>query len=196
MSVEVHHCCTFTTGSDDTTITCHTLLAERRLLFAGMADGSIAVWRRRQHEAMSDSRPHILKGHTGHVRSMLLVQQSGLGQEGYLLFSCSADRTIRVWDPAVRDLSKACVQTLQGHGGTVTSLAYCEGVLVSSSTDSTIRAWKVDEGRDLLLYPWFSPHLTLSDINCWVNALALQASRRRRAWSGGLHVVAREPALT
>ena len=106
--------------------------------------------------------------------SMLLVQQAGLGQEGYLLFSCSADRTIRVWDPAVRDHSKACVQTLQGHGGTVTSLAYCEGVLVSSSTDSTIRAWKVDDGRDLLLYPWFSPHLTLSDINCWVNALALQ----------------------
>jgi hypothetical protein len=108
------------------------------------------------------------------------VQQSGLGQEGYLLFSCSADRTIRVWDPAVRDLSKACVQTLQGHGGTVTSLAYCEGILVSSSTDNTIRAWKVDEGRDLLLYPWFSPHLTLSDIGCWVNALALQVRRAPR----------------
>ena len=170
-------------------ITCHQLLAERRLLFAGLANGSIAMWRRRQHETSghSDGRPQVLKGHSGLVRSMLAVQHSGLGQEGFLLFSSSADRTIRVWDPAVRDLAKACVQTIRGHGGTVTGLAYCDGVLISSSTDCTIRVWKADDGRQLLLYPWFSPHLTLTDISCWVNCLALQMGEGSALYAGDEH---------
>jgi len=66
------------------------------------------------------------------------------------------------------------VQTLRSHGGTVTGMVYANGVLLSSSTDCTIRVWKADEGRELLLYPWFSMQQVLSDIECWVNAIALQ----------------------
>ena len=124
-------------------ITCHQMLFERRLLFVGLATGQIIAFRRRVDSLgveQIDSKPLLLEGHSGLVRCMLLVRQEGLGQEGYLLFSGGADRTVRVWDPsASRDGAKPCVQTLRGHGGTVSSLAFCDGVLVSTSTDHTIQ---------------------------------------------------------
>lgn len=163
------------TGGSRQPITCEELLWEQRMVFAGLADGNIACWRRRNDAPQGnvDSKPMILPGHTGLVRCLLVARQDGLGSEGCLLFSGSADRTVRVWDPLVRDSSKALVQTLRGHGGTVTCLAYSSGVLITSSTDKTIRVWKADEGRELLLYPWFSPHQVISDLDGWVNALAL-----------------------
>ena len=121
-----------------------------------------------------DSRPQLFTGHTGAVSCLILAEQEGLGLEGHLLLSGGADRTIRVWDPAIKDPSKACVQTLRGHGGTVSSLAFCNGVLVSTSTDHTIQVWKPDEGRELLLYPWFSPHQRLANLDCWATDLALR----------------------
>lgn len=157
---------------------------EQRMLFASLSDGTIAIWHRRTAEASharseSKQQPKLLEGHIGRVPCMLLARQEDLGQEGYLLLSGGADRTIRLWDPSVRDLKKACVQTLRGHGGSVTSLAYARGMLISSSTDTTIKLWKADEGRELLLYPWFSLMQTLNDLGCWVNDMALQLGEGR-----------------
>ena len=153
------------------------MLFEHRLLFVGLNTGQIMAFRRRvdsQGVEQIDSKPLILEGHSGLVRCLLLVRQEGLGQDGYLLFSGGADRTVRVWDPsASKDGSNPCVQTLRGHGGTVTSLAYCEGVLVTASTDCSIKVWKQDEGRELLLYPWFSPQQTIGQLECWVNDIAM-----------------------
>lgn len=131
-------------SSSEQGISCHQLHASKRTLFAALTDGRIAVWRRRADVAQGhvDSRPQLLAGHTGAVTCLLLAEQEGLGLEGHLLLSGGADRTIRVWDPAIKDASKACVQTLRGHGGTVSSLAYCDGVLVSTSTDRTIQVRK------------------------------------------------------
>ena len=131
--------------SEQGIITCHQLHVTKRVLFAALSDGRIAVWRRRMDVAQGhvDSRPQLLTGHMGAVSCLLLAEQEGLGLEGHLLLSGGADRTIRVWDPAIKDLDrdpgKACVQTLRGHGGTVSSLAFCDGVLVSTSTDHTIQ---------------------------------------------------------
>ena len=33
-------------------------------------------------------------------------------------------------------------QTLVGHGGTITAVGYVKGMLVSSSTDCTVRIWR------------------------------------------------------
>ena len=168
-------------------ITCHQTLFEKRLLFIGLANGNIVVFRRRvdsQGVEQIDQKPITLESHSGMVRCMLLVQREGIGQEGYLLFSGGADRTICVWDPAAgKDGSKQLVQTLRGHGGTVTSLAYCDGILVSASTDQSIKIWRQDEGRELLLYPWFSPQQSLGDLDCWANDIALTVGE-----SGGLYV--------
>ena len=83
------------------------------------------------------------------------------------------------------------MQTLRGHGGTVTSLAYCEGVLVTCSTDCTIKVWKQDEGRELLLYPWFSPAQSVGNLECWVNDLALTMGE-----TGALYVGDEQGALS
>lgn len=51
-----------------------------------------------------------------------------------------------------------CVQTLTGHGGSVTAVTVSAGLIVSCSVDGTVRVWAVSEGRRLLLYPWFACH--------------------------------------
>ena len=168
-------------------ITCHQLNFRQRLLFVGTSAGALVAFRRKtdsQGVEQIDSKPTVLEGHTGTIRCLLLVQAEGLGQDGYLLFSGGADRTVRVWDPSAGK-AKACVQVLRGHGGTVTSLAYCEGVLVTASTDCTIRVWRQDEGRELLLYPWLSPQHTLTDLGqCWVSDLALMVGEAGALYAG------------
>lgn len=173
-------------------ITCHEMLFEKRLLFMGLSTGNIVIFRRRidsQGVEHIDQKPVTLEGHTGVVRCMLLVRGAHLGQEGYLLFSGGADRTVRMWDPSAgpKNGTKQLVQTLRGHGGTVTSIAYCEGVLVTASTDMSIKIWRQDDGRELLLYPWFSPHQSLGDLDCWVNDIALTVGEAGALYVGDEH---------
>ena len=195
MAVELLHTEAYQPSAGADIIRCK-MLFEQRTLFASLSDGTIAIWHRRTAEAShgrSDSKqqPKLLEGHSGTVHCMLLARQEGLGQEDYLLLSGGADRTVRVWDPSVRDLKKTCVQTLRGHGGSVTSVAYAQGVLISSSTDTTIKLWKADEGRELLLYPWFSLLQTLDDLGCWVSDMALQLGE-----GGALYVADEQGTLS
>jgi WD40 repeat protein len=73
----------------------------------------------------------------------------------------------------VRDSKKACVQTLRGHDGSVNGLAVHQRLLLSCSTDRTIKVWHMDEGRELLLYPWYTLHETVHDSDSWLNAISL-----------------------
>ena len=181
----------FKTSSDaGPSVSCHRYQPERRTLIAGLADGHLAYWTRRKDggsQGSSDAKPSLLHAHAGGVRCVLLVESEGLGLEGCLLFTGGADRTIRVWDPTLRDAKKACVQTLRAHGGTVAALAYCEGLLVSASTDKTIKVWRVDEGRELMLYPWLSLRQTLADLDGWANALALHLGESSALYVGDEH---------
>ena len=181
----------FKTASDaGPSVACHRYQPERRTLIAGLADGHLAYWTRRKDggsQGSSDAKPFLLHAHAGGVRCVLLVESEGLGLEGCLLFTGGADRTIRVWDPTLRDAKKACVQTLRAHGGTVAALAYCEGLLVSASTDKTIKVWRVDEGRELMLYPWLSLRQTLADLDGWANALALHLGESSALYVGDEH---------
>ena len=181
----------FKTSSDaGPSVSCHRYQPERRTLIAGLADGHLAYWTRRKDggsQGSSDAKPFLLHAHAGGVRCVLLVESEGLGLEGCLLFTGGADRTIRVWDPTLRDAKKACVQTLRAHGGTVAALAYCEGLLVSASTDKTIKVWRVDEGRELMLYPWLSLRQTLADLDGWANALALHLGESSALYVGDEH---------
>jgi len=168
-------------------MTCHQVLPEKRLVVGGLANGSIAVWRSRTASTVGrvETKPQMLHGHSGIIRGLLLVSSPGIGgQDGYLIFSWSADRTVRVWDPESMEADKACVQTLRAHGGTVTDLVYTNGYLVTSSTDKTVRVWRAEVGRELLLYPWYNTVQTLADTGCWVNALAMQLMSE----SGALYV--------
>jgi hypothetical protein len=60
---------------------------------------------------------------------------------------------LRVWFPL--SIPRVCAQTLVGHGGTVTAVAATRGCVVSCSVDGTLRVWRAERDRQLLLYPSF-----------------------------------------
>ncbi|KAJ1636719.1 WD40-repeat-containing domain protein [Pavlovales sp. CCMP2436] len=128
-------------GGDGVKTTCHEYVAEKGVLFTGRSDGKIAWWRRRggSGRAQAEDTPMLLEGHLGSIRCLVAMHLGGMGKEGVLLISGSSDRTIRIWDPWVRDSKKACVQTLRGHEGTVTALALHQRLLLSCSTDQTLK---------------------------------------------------------
>ena len=146
----------FKTSSDaGPSVSCHRYQPERRTLIAGLADGHLAYWTRRKDggsQGSSDAKPFLLHAHAGGVRCVLLVESEGLGLEGCLLFTGGADRTIRVWDPTLRDAKKACVQTLRAHGGTVAALAYCEGQSKDDSKEMFTKELAYLEERRLALH--------------------------------------------
>jgi hypothetical protein len=46
------------------------------------------------------------------------------------------------------------------------------------------QVWRQDDGRELLLYPWFSPNQTLGDLDCWVNDIALSVGEAAALYVG------------
>ncbi|KAI7755296.1 hypothetical protein M8C21_007096 [Ambrosia artemisiifolia] len=98
------------------------------VLFAGMEDGTILSWKSTSKSSFSDEATS-LKGHTGSVLSLIVGAK--------MLFSGSADRTIRVWDVE----SLECKHVLNGHSGDVTSVICCNQYLFSGSLDKTIKVW-------------------------------------------------------
>eukprot|EP00002_Diphylleia_rotans_P021446 TRINITY_DN4172_c0_g1_i1.p1 TRINITY_DN4172_c0_g1~~TRINITY_DN4172_c0_g1_i1.p1 ORF type:complete len:728 (+),score=99.57 TRINITY_DN4172_c0_g1_i1:43-2226(+) len=110
-------------------------------------------------------------GHKGAVTSLLY------SLDHKLLISGSSDYTIKVWDISVRESEKPCVQTLIGHGGTVTSMVTFRGHLFTASTDCTLRVWKAEEGRNLLLYPWFTCIQVVKIFGAnWVTSMSYSAN--------------------
>lgn len=108
-----------------------------------------------------------------------------LGKEG-LMFTGSADRTIKIWDPWGGSEAQLhsrsdhyCVQTINAHSGSVTSLRLLSQqhhALVSCSLDHTIKTWYPAEGRGLLLYPWYLPaqSITFASSGTWPTSLVLR----------------------
>ncbi len=119
------------------------------------------------------------KGHGGNVCALYYVHDLASG----LLLSSSADRTIKIWDPWQRDVAAACIQTLVGHSGTVTALTYNQDSIISGGSDQTIRIWRPDYGRALLLYPWFKATQVVRHDYGWISSLDFLKGE-----SGGLFV--------
>eukprot|EP00743_Colponemidia_sp_Colp-15_P004981 GILK01005367.1.p1 GENE.GILK01005367.1~~GILK01005367.1.p1 ORF type:complete len:818 (+),score=111.10 GILK01005367.1:64-2517(+) len=173
------------------TLMCHVYVPTHKALFAGLSDGKLVVWKDRQTGAPSakEDVPFEYTDHIGAIRCITYVEGIGSG----LLFTGSSDRTIKVWDPWVGPTTKPCVQTLNGHGGSIISMAYAESyhILASSSTDNTICIWRPDEGRSLLLYPWFKIVQSIRGVPCkdrytagWVNAVSARGGESLAIYAG------------
>ncbi|OMO49463.1 hypothetical protein COLO4_38539 [Corchorus olitorius] len=80
-------------------------------LFAGTQNGDIMAWR-----ASFEANPfHLAASLQGHTRAVLCLS---VGEN--MLFSGSADNTIRVWDTETLQ----CIKTLNGHADAVTSVIH------------------------------------------------------------------------
>ena len=62
--------------------------------------------------------------------------------------SASADRTIRKWDASTCE----CLQTMEGHTGTVNKVIITTEFIFSSSYDKTARCWDLDTGKCLRIF--------------------------------------------
>lgn len=92
------------------------------------------------------------QAHKGEIRKLIYTVIDGL----HVLISASADRTIKLWEPKNPKGDK-CFQTIIGHERSLLDMIYLDKVrlLFTSSTDGTMRVWRIDQARQLLLYPWF-----------------------------------------
>ena len=96
-------------------------------------DRSIKVW------GLTAGTPHFsLEGTGAHDRGVNCIDYYPGGDKPYLL-SGADDRTVKIWDYQ----TKACLQTLEGHGHNVSSVCFHPRLplIVSASEDGTVRLW-------------------------------------------------------
>jgi len=98
-------------------------------LFTGCSDGIIRKFNPRSGELLAQ-----LKGHTGGIQKLLLVDK-------LILYSASDDCTIKAWD--IRNLQ--CMATYLGHSGIVTCLSNDHQFLYSGSYDRVILTWPLQK---------------------------------------------------
>jgi hypothetical protein len=78
------------------------------------------------------------------------------------------------------------VQTLCGHGGTVISIHLACGSLFSCSTDGCVFIWGKQEGRGMLMFPWYTINHRISFVDkssatsasAWINSVSFNDQMR------------------
>ncbi len=61
---------------------------------------------------------------------------------------------------------------------------------MTGSTDKTLRIWRVDKGRELLLYPWFVPLQIIKDFSIaidshvWICSLDIKEGENLAIFAG------------
>ena len=77
----------------------------------------------------------IFEGHTDEIYGLCF------NPTGTLLFSASADKTMKVWEPHTGDL----VNTFTGHTDDVNCvIATSNGVAITGSADQSVKKWIID----------------------------------------------------
>ncbi|XXQ32732.1 WD domain, G-beta repeat [Plasmodiophora brassicae] len=156
------------------TCTCHLLVDAMKSLMVGISSGDILVWKsKKSYSQTTMVQGRVLSGHKGRIWVMKCVPLPR-STTIHVVFSGSADRTIRMWNPWVPETDRPCIQTLVGHNGTVTSIEYDNGTLISSSTDHTIRVWRPQDERAITTYPWYICTQVVSESGDWVNSLSIR----------------------
>jgi WD40 repeat protein len=131
----------------------HTLAFKDQCLYVGLTNGKIYMYKKKNMDAklivdrgketevieMASPTPH-----KGRITQLIYTEIDGRE----VLISGSADRTIKLWEPKNNKGNK-CFQTIIGHQGSILGLVYLPmiQVLVSSSTDKSMKVWRIDQAR-------------------------------------------------
>ncbi|KAL4861478.1 hypothetical protein BDV12DRAFT_203968 [Aspergillus spectabilis] len=111
------------------------IFVPQKALIRGSFERELPSWLCRGPTVEENWSPELqtLEGHSNWVQSV------AFSQDGQLLASCSADQTIKLWDPATGTLK----HTLEGHSSWIQSVAFSQDsqLLASGSIDQTIKLW-------------------------------------------------------
>lgn len=101
----------------------------------------------------------VKQWHRGEITCLLVEQINGTT---YILTG-SYDRTIKLWENDYK--TKACIQTLVGHNGTIMAMCYGADTLFTASNDKTLKIWKQESGREYLFHPWLVVFQSIYDFS-------------------------------
>ncbi|XP_044741017.1 U3 small nucleolar RNA-interacting protein 2 [Chrysoperla carnea] len=106
--------------------------------FLAVAQGKNIIIR----DGKSLNEVHIFKGHSTDVTGVVFRQDS------HQLFSCSNDRSVKVWSCD----QMSYIETLFGHQSGITSIdaLFRERAITSGGYDCTLRVWKIPEDSQLI----------------------------------------------
>lgn len=76
----------------------------------------------------------------GHSRAIL---HCAFTEDGEVLATCSADKTINVWKVSSGEL----LQTLKGHTAEVTCCSFYDTILATASKDKSVILWLYGKGK-------------------------------------------------
>jgi len=105
-------------------------------LVTASADCTVRTWEVHGKKVRNNK---ILRGHTGVVKC--IDYDPSLSR----IISGSCDGSIRVWD--VSKGKKKCVEVLEGHTNWVRGVQATGNILVSASSDRTLKVWNIDSGE-------------------------------------------------
>lgn len=104
-----------------------------------------------------------------------------------ILFSGGVDGNIKIWKGVLENYSKVennYIKTLFGHKGSILSMVYCKSksIIISSSTDQTMKIWKLNDNFDIIINPFFECIQTFRKfgdfpkigIQYWITSLSLK----------------------
>lgn len=100
-------------------------------MVSGSADCTVKIWNLNKRFR----NVKTLRGHAGVVKCI------DYDADTHRVASGSCDGVIRIWD--IRKTKKKCATVLEGHNNWVRGLQMCGNVLVSASSDRTLRAWNM-----------------------------------------------------
>jgi WD40 repeat protein len=101
-----------------------------------------------------------------------------------------------MWNIELEDIKTNYITTVYGHKGAILALAFCKtrSILVSSSTDKTLRIWKMDDNFDKIKNPFFVCTSVVRDFKSrsaekietlfWVNTLSIKESDNIELYAG------------
>jgi WD40 repeat protein len=138
---------------------------EEDVMFMGTSQGIVQLLyvRKGQSKVEDISRG---QSHDGPVTCLTYISQDSSLKSKYrfvpegvsgLLFSGSQGQgLIKVWEPCQSESKDNLVQTLYGHGGTITAIANGKrGNIISASLNGVFKVWQPQRGRDMMKYPYF-----------------------------------------
>ena len=130
-------------------------------------------------------------------RGPIYVMTSEIVEGVSVLFSGGVDGTIKYWNTEMETQKESnYITTIFAHKGTVLALCYCKSrnILISSSTDMTIKVWKLKENFDKILNPLFQCIATFKDFEVkkrkeddqpfWINTLSLKETEYTELYAG------------